>query len=151
MSIRDSPIRTTTRSIAELKPYDKSVDVVFKVLHKGEPQEVKSRRKRETHTVCEVTVADETGTITLALWDEDIDFVTEDATYRITNGRVKVFGGSMRLTKGKFGILEITDPTEEITNVNLGNNRSEEVYQQYHRPRRLSRRKTLMRAHFGWR
>lgn len=133
----DTQIETTAKTIAELQPYDKRIDVVFKVISKDETREVTSRRSGETHTVCDVTVADATGSIILTLWDADIDAVTEDGCFRIANGYVNIFGASMRLAKGKYG--ELQDTNETIDEVNLENNRSSEEHQRRFPARRGGR------------
>jgi replication factor A1 len=130
----DTQYETTAKTIAELQPYDKRIDVVFKVISKGETREVTSRRSGETHTVCDITVGDSTGSIILTLWDADIDAVTEENCYKIANGYINIFGSSMRLAKGKYGELQDTD--EAIDDVNLENDRSSEEHQRRFRPRR---------------
>ncbi|MFW9915078.1 MAG: single-stranded DNA-binding protein [Candidatus Thorarchaeota archaeon] len=130
----DTQYETTAKTIAELQPYDKRIDVVFKVVSKGETREVTSRRSGETHTVCDITVGDSTGSIILTLWDTDIDAVTEESCYKIANGYINIFGSSMRLAKGKYGELQDTDET--IDEVNLENDRSSEEHQRRFRPRR---------------
>ncbi|MFX0116547.1 MAG: single-stranded DNA-binding protein [Candidatus Hodarchaeota archaeon] len=133
----ETQYETTEKTIAELQPYDKRIDVVFKVVSKGETREVTSRKTGETHTVCDITVADATGAIILALWDADIDAVTEESCYKIANGYINIFGSSMRLAKGKYGELQDTD--ESIDEVNLDNNRSNEEHQRRFRQRRYDR------------
>ncbi|MHA2272278.1 MAG: single-stranded DNA-binding protein [Candidatus Hodarchaeales archaeon] len=130
----DTQYETTAKTIAELQPYDKRIDVIFKVISKGETREVTSRRSGETHTVCDITVADATGSIILTLWDADIDAVTEDSCYKIANGYINIFGSSMRLAKGKYGELQDTD--EAIDDANLDNDRSSEEHQRRFRQRR---------------
>lgn len=129
--------KTTAKTIAELEPYDKRIDVTFKIVSKGETREIVNRRSQETHTVCDITVADPTASIILTLWNEDIDAVTIDSTYKIKNGYINIFNNSMRLAKGKYGELENAD--EEITDVNLDTNRSDEEHQRRYRERRYDR------------
>lgn len=125
----DTQQETTAKTIAELQPYDKRIDVVFKVISKGERREVTSQRTSETHTVCDITVADASGSIILALWDADIDAVAEDSCYKIANGYINIFGSSMRLAKGKYGELKDADESENIDEVNEDNNRSNEEHE----------------------
>lgn len=121
--------------IADLKPYDSRINVVFKVINLDEKREITSAKTGETHTVCDVTVGDETGTIVMALWDDDIDVIAEDGTAKIINGHVNVFKRSLRLSKGKYGSLE-ANVEVEFEDVNSENKRSDEE----HEPRRRFRR-----------
>ena len=117
--------------IKDLEPRSSRINVKFKVVSKEDPREVTSRRTEETHSVCDVTVADETGSIILSLWDDDIDFVQEDNTYQLVNGYVNIFQDSMRLSKGKYGELQASE--EAIEEVALEPDRSAEHHP---RPRR---------------
>ncbi|MFQ5977522.1 MAG: single-stranded DNA-binding protein [Candidatus Heimdallarchaeota archaeon] len=122
--------------MAELEPYDKRIDVTFKVISKGEMREITNRRSQETHTVCDITVGDATASIILTLWNEDIDAVSVDSTYKIKNGYINIFHNSMRLAKGKYGELVDAEDSEEISEVNNDKNRSDEEHQRRYRERR---------------
>ncbi len=94
--------------VNELRPGSKWFMVTVKILNVGEERKVFSRRDGEEHRVAEALVGDETGTILVSLWDEDIDLFKEKegASVTIANGYVTVFRGSMRLSLGRFGKLE---------------------------------------------
>ncbi|MFX0092573.1 MAG: hypothetical protein ACFFBD_12490 [Candidatus Hodarchaeota archaeon] len=109
--------------IEDLTPFVKHIEVYFQVISKEEPRDIFSRRSNETHRLCEVTVADSTGAIILSLWDNDIDLVEEEETYTLSNGYVVVHRNSMRLSKGKFGVLLPSD--ENIEHVDTFNNLSD--------------------------
>ena len=85
----------------------KRVTVEAKVVEKGDPREVKSRYKDETYQVAAATIADETGSIKLTLWNEQIDQVKVDNKVKIENGYVTSFKGEVQLNVGKFGKLTI--------------------------------------------
>ncbi len=112
--------------INDLGPRSRKVNIVFKVLDIGDVREVRSRRDGSEHTVCDIQVGDETGTVTLALWDEDISKVDEGSTYEITNGYTSLFRGNIHLNVGRYGELEESE--QEITEVNEDNNVSEKRY-----------------------
>ncbi|UCF59030.1 MAG: single-stranded DNA-binding protein, partial [Candidatus Bathyarchaeota archaeon] len=61
--------------IKELRNGMRRVDVVAKVTEKSDPREVQSRYKNETYRVAVALVSDDTGTIKLTLWNEQIDEV----------------------------------------------------------------------------
>ncbi|MFX0071364.1 MAG: hypothetical protein ACFFAO_09775 [Candidatus Hermodarchaeota archaeon] len=116
-------IETKKKTIEELNPFDKQIDVTFKIINKGEITAITSKRTGETHNLCNITVADTTGAITLTLWSNDIDLVEEDKVYVLSNGYVNVHRNSMRLSKGKYGLITSSD--EEIDEVDLSNNLSD--------------------------
>lgn len=57
--------------------------------------------------VANATVSDESGQITLTLWEKDIDKVSIGDKIKIENGWVSEFKGSLQITAGKQGKLEI--------------------------------------------
>ena len=109
--------------IEDVKPLEKHINVIFKVIERNEEREINSR-SGETHRVCDFSVADETGQITLTLWNEDIDAVETEKVYKLSNGFANIFQNSLRLSKGKFGNL--TEDSTVFADVNEENNRSAE-------------------------
>jgi len=85
----------------------KRVDVEAKVVEKGDPREVMSRYKDETYKVADAVVADDTGSIKLTLWNEQIDQVNVNDTIKVENGYVTSFKGEIQLNVGKYGKLTI--------------------------------------------
>ena len=85
----------------------KRVTVEAKVVEKGDPREVKSRYKDETYQVADAIIADETGSIKLTLWNEQIDQVKVDNKIKIENGYVTSFKGEVQLNVGKFGKMTV--------------------------------------------
>ena len=83
------------------------VNVEAKVMEKGEPRQVRSRYKDETYMVADAVIADETGSIKLTLWNEQIDQVNVDNSVKIENGYVTSFKGEIQLNVGKFGTLTV--------------------------------------------
>jgi replication factor A1 len=83
------------------------VTVEAKVVEKGEPRQVRSRYKDETYTVADARIEDETGSIKLTLWNEQIDQVAVDNKIKIENGYVTSFKGEIQLNVGKFGTMTV--------------------------------------------
>jgi replication factor A1 len=52
-------------------------------------------------------VADETGSVKLTLWNEQIDQVNVGDNIKIDNGYVTSFKGEIQLNVGKFGKLAV--------------------------------------------
>ncbi|UZE94251.1 MAG: DNA-binding protein [Candidatus Pacearchaeota archaeon] len=57
--------------------------------------------------VATATVKDDTGTINMSLWNEDIDRVKEGDKIKLTNGFCKEFQGEKQVTTGKLGKIEV--------------------------------------------
>ncbi len=55
----------------------------------------------------DVTLTDDTGSIVLSLWAEDIQNVKNGSKIEIVNGYTNIFKGKTSLTKGKFGQLKV--------------------------------------------
>jgi replication factor A1 len=83
----------------------KRVTVEANVMEKGEIREVRSRYKDETYQVADAIVADETGSIKLTLWNEQIEQVNVGDRVKIENGYVTSFKGEIQLNVGKYGTM----------------------------------------------
>ncbi|MHA2174727.1 MAG: hypothetical protein ACXABI_07855, partial [Candidatus Hodarchaeales archaeon] len=128
----DNTYETHDVKIESVKPLEKHIDVVFKAVERDEEREINSK-SGETHRVCDFTVADETGSITLTLWNEDIDAIEIEKVYKLSNGFANVFRNSLRLSKGKFGAL--AEDSTIFDEVDTENDRSSEHVED---PRRRS-------------
>lgn len=93
--------------IDKLVNRQRKVSIVVRVDEKGEPRQVNSRYKDETYTVADAIVSDETGSIKLTLWNEQIDQVEVGNTLRIENGYVSEWRGELQLNIGKYGTMSI--------------------------------------------
>jgi replication factor A1 len=94
-------------NVGELRDGMKRVNVQAKVVEKRETREVMSRFKDETYKVATAIVADETGSIKLTLWNEQIEQVNVNDTVTVENGYVTSFKGEIQLNVGKFGKLTV--------------------------------------------
>lgn len=116
--------------IANLTMSSRGVNVVAKAVSKSAERAVTSQWDQSEHRICEATVADDSGAITLVLWDDNVDKVNEGDVIEVQNGYVKVFKGSMQLNVGRYGTLAASEA--EIETVNTENNLSQkEVPAQY--------------------
>ena len=109
-------------NVSDIKPGMKRIDVTVKVVEVYPVREVTSRKDGSTHKVEEVLVGDESGSIILSLWDDDVGKLKEGDVIKIENGYSTVLKGSMRLNVGRYGQIELVD--EEVT-PNTDNNLSE--------------------------
>jgi replication factor A1 len=94
-------------NIKDLRNGMKRVTVEANVVEKGDPREVRSRYKDETYQVADAVVADETGSIKLTLWNEQIEQVNVGNKIKIENGYVTSFKGEIQLNIGKFGTFTV--------------------------------------------
>ncbi len=135
----DNTIELNEKKISDLSPFDRKLQVTFVVIEKGESRTITSRKTNEEHTLADVKIGDQTGTIILTLWDDTVDRVNEGDTYIVKNGYVNVFQEHMRLALGKWGSLEDTDEVITLDSVDMDNDRSEEVHEDTRRRRRPRR------------
>ena len=113
--------------IGDLTTYSRGVNTVAKVISKTEVREVTSRSDGTSHRVCEALIADETGSVYMSLWDDNVDSVVEDQVLQVSNGYINLFRGSMRLNIGKYGSYEEIEEAP-FADVNLDNNLSSRQY-----------------------
>ena len=107
--------------IEELKPRQAVDEVTFKVLELGE-----ERTTSGGNRVVEALVGDETGVVKFTLWNAEISMLEVGKTYSLKNGYVTLFRGSMRLTIGRNGELDMSE--SEIEEVNRANDMSEKKF-----------------------
>jgi len=93
--------------IKELRDGMKRVNVKGTVTEKSDPREVTSRFKDQTYRVSTAALTDETGTIKLTLWNDQIEMVNVNDIIKIENGYVTSFRGEIQLNVGKFGTLMV--------------------------------------------
>ncbi len=93
--------------INELRDGSRRVDIEANVIQKSETREVRSKFTNETFRVADATIEDETGTISLTLWNEQTEQVNVGDRVRIENGYIKSFRGELQLNSGKYGTLTV--------------------------------------------
>lgn len=93
--------------INELRDGSRRVDIEANVIQKSETREVRSKFTNETFRVADATIEDETGTITLTLWNEQTEQVNVGDRVKIENGYIKSFRGELQLNSGKYGTLTV--------------------------------------------
>jgi ssDNA-binding replication factor A large subunit len=101
--------------VRDLTPNSKQVNVLAKVMTVGEPKEVMGKFG-DPRKVCEAVVGDDTATIVLSLWNEQIGTIAKDEVVLVDNGYVSLVRGHMRLNVGRYGNL--SKSTEAIAEVN---------------------------------
>ncbi|MDP2841467.1 MAG: hypothetical protein Q8O17_04240 [Candidatus Methanoperedens sp.] len=122
----------TNFNINDLNENSKNVNATIKVIEIGETKDIPSRFGDKR--VCEVKVADASGSILLSLWDDQIGKIAVGDTLSIQNGYISIVRNSMRLNIGKYGKMLLSE--EVLSEVNTENNVSEKHVEQPERPRR---------------
>lgn len=117
--------------VANLETRMSNIDISFKVLEKGDVREVTSRRDGSINRVASAIVGDETGIVTLPLWNDMIEAIEAGKTYVLKNAHTGLFRGNLRLKISRDS--EINEREEEITDVKMDNDLSEA---DHGRPRR---------------
>jgi replication factor A1 len=90
--------------ISELKPGMRNVSVTAKVDSVGEPRTV-NLKAGGTNDVADAVISDESGSIKLSLWGEDINKFRPGDKVSIENGYINTFRGENSISVGKFGKL----------------------------------------------
>lgn len=90
--------------ISDLKGEVSRVDVEGEVIEKGETRTV-NLRAGGTSTVADATIRDDSGTIKLSLWGDQINSVDVGDKIKIENGYTKAFRGEVQLNIGRYGKL----------------------------------------------
>lgn len=102
--------------IADLTPRSRVDLVRFKVLEVEDQKEVIVKRTGRMHRVAELQAADESASILLTIWDDDIESIEIGKSYVIRNGYVNEFNHRMRLTRGRFGEILLSESPIETGN-----------------------------------
>ncbi len=122
----------TNFNINDLTENSKNVNATIKVIEIGETKDIPSRFGDKR--VCEVKVADASGSILLSLWDDQIGKIAVGDTLSVQNGYISIVRNSMRLNIGKYGKMLLSE--EALSEVNTENNVSDRHVDQPERPRR---------------
>lgn len=91
--------------ISDLTPGTGNVNLDAEVVGVEEPREISKNGR--TLRVANVTLKDDSGTIVLVLWNDNIDKVKEGSMVKITNGYVNSWQDKVQLTLGKFGQMNV--------------------------------------------
>ena len=120
--------------IRDLTTYSRRVNLVAKVLEMGDAREVSSSSDGQLHRVAEALVGDESGTVLMTLWDENIGRFMVGDVVEVENGYAGTFRGSLRLNIGKYGNIDKRNMT--IEEVDTDNNLSDREYRRQYPQRR---------------
>lgn len=89
--------------VNELKPRTAVPEITLEIVSKGEAREFAS--EKGSGKVCNCAGKDDTGEVSLTLWNEQIDEFGEGDSVKIENGWVSEYKGKMQLGTGRMGTI----------------------------------------------
>jgi replication factor A1 len=98
----------TYMNVKDLRDGMRRVDAEGEIVEIADPRTVNLRTGDQAR-VADCKLKDESGEITLSLWDDMIDRVKQGSKVRITNGYTTTFKGTLQLSVGKYGKLEVLE------------------------------------------
>ncbi|MGD2066423.1 MAG: OB-fold nucleic acid binding domain-containing protein [Candidatus Bathyarchaeota archaeon] len=93
--------------ICDIKAGDNEINIEAEVIEKSYAREVRSKFGYRPLMVADATLKDETGKITLTLWNEQVSQVMVGDKVKIENGYAKSFRNVLQLSTGKYGKLTV--------------------------------------------
>ena len=91
-----------------MKDKSKVEELIVTITEKKEPREFQSKWSGSSGRVCDATEQDENGdTVTLTLWNDDIEKVEVGSKISITNGWASSYKNKLQVSAGKYGKLEL--------------------------------------------
>ncbi len=91
--------------ISELKAKMGGVNIEASVDDIEEPKTM--NKYGRTLRLANATISDDSGSVQLSLWNDQIDQVKKGGKIKIENGYVNEWQGKIQLTLGKFGKMEV--------------------------------------------
>lgn len=95
--------------VKELKDKGQVDEITIKITAKEEVKDVRGG----TLKMCNCTGEDETGSVTVTLWQADTEKVNVGDTIKITKGWSQNYQDKMQVSSGRFGKLEIVGEGSE--------------------------------------
>ncbi|MEM4487918.1 MAG: OB-fold nucleic acid binding domain-containing protein [Desulfurococcaceae archaeon] len=97
--------------IKDIKPGLENITITVRVIKVDRPREVMT--KYGEAKVARAEVADDTGTITLTLWRNQIDLVKPGSVIRIENAFAQEYRGRLELSIGSKGKIVTLESVED--------------------------------------
>lgn len=97
--------------IKDLKAGMRKVNLRAKVLEIPEPNQIYTRHGTVA-SVTNILIGDETGTIRMNLWNQQIKIVSEGDLIQVDNGTVAKYRGERQLRIGKHGKITVAQDAE---------------------------------------
>jgi len=88
--------------VNELQDKGKVDEIELEIIEKEEIKEIRSGLK-----LCNLKGKDDTGEVTVTLWNDDTEKVNKGDKIVIRSGWSQSYQGNMQVSPGKFGELEV--------------------------------------------
>ncbi|KAL3501247.1 hypothetical protein ACH5RR_035696 [Cinchona calisaya] len=98
--------KKSSTKINQLRPLDTGLNLTVKVVS----TKMIMQRGRSQGRFAECLVGDETGIIIFAARNDQVDFMKEGNTVTLSNAKIDMFKGSMRLAVDRSGRVEVCEP-----------------------------------------
>ena len=95
--------------VSELQDKTAVEEIILKITDKEEPRAVRGGSLQ----VCNLTGEDDSGKVTITLWNDDIHMVKPGDTIKITKGWASIYNDVMQVSSGRFGTLEVVQKGAE--------------------------------------
>jgi replication factor A1 len=102
--------KTTNVQIKDITRDVKRANLRAKVVEKSQTKGVYSKYDGSPKKLSIATISDDTGSIKMQLWNDQIDRVSVDDIVEIENGRVKMFRGRFQINIGRNSKLNVFKP-----------------------------------------
>lgn len=99
--LEEETIGRANLNISDLRPGMRNVSLKAKIISVSEPRTVETRMGPAR--VADATIQDETGTVKVSLWDDQIDRFSVGDVITISNGYTTTFRGETRVNVGRYG------------------------------------------------
>jgi len=96
--------------ISQIKPDSIGIEVIGKIVSVGDVRNVETRYGPAR--VAQAILKDETGTIILNLWRDQVDRVRTGDIVRVRNAFVRTFRDQMELNVGRDGSITVLERSE---------------------------------------
>ncbi len=97
----------TEMTVEELNPEADDVEITGTITDLPRPRAVSTRYGQKKITTC--VFEDDTGSIDLTLWEEEIEAVEEGAEVHITGAYVREWGDDIQLNISREGNIEMVE------------------------------------------
>jgi replication factor A1 len=97
--------------ISELKAGATNVELEGTITEKSDPREVITKYGKRLN-VADAVISDDSGSIAISLWEDNINLVNVGDKVKVTNGYVSEFKGNPQLSTGKYGKIEVVGKGE---------------------------------------
>jgi len=100
--------------IKELEARKGFDEITAEVISKSDARDVRNGELK----VADAEIKDDSGSIKLTLWNDEIEKVQSGDIVKITKGWVNEFQGNLSVSAGKFGTLEVIDKKDNNSDSN---------------------------------